>query len=147
MSPVASLLNDIDDARQARDPQRLLAALPYAGFLGVEAALVDGQPRLTLPFQDKLIGNSSAPALHGGALTGFAELTAIVTLLWRQESVNLPKSVTTTVDFRRSAGTRDVSADAKVTRLGRRIATVEVTLWQDSPDKATASAETHFLLG
>jgi uncharacterized protein (TIGR00369 family) len=146
-NPAESLAEDIAAARRGEDPQRLLAALPYAAFLGAEAQLVEGQLRLTLPFRQELVGNIFLPAIHGGALASLAELAAIATLLWQQESFVLPKTVTTTVDFGRSAGPKTTLAQGRVGRLGRRIATVAVSLWQDSPARPVASAQTHFLLG
>jgi uncharacterized protein (TIGR00369 family) len=145
-TPVASLADDIAAARAAGDPQRLLGALPYARLLGAEARLVEGQLRLLLPAAPHNVGNPHLPALHGGALAAFAELAAIVTLLWQQAAFVLPKTVTTTVDFARSAGLKPTEAQGRVGRLGRRIATVEVDLWQDSADRPVASAHTHFLL-
>lgn len=145
-TPVASLAEDIAAARAAGDPQRLLSALPYARLLGAEAELSEGQIRLRLPAAPQNVGNPHLPALHGGALAALAELTAIVTLLWQQAAFVLPKTVTTTVDFARSAGLKATHAQGWVGRVGRRIATVEVDLWQDSAERPVASAHTHFLL-
>lgn len=145
-TPAASLAEDIAAARRAEDPQRLLQALPYARFLGAEARLVEGQLRLLLPPSPHLVGNPLLPALHGGVLAALAELAAIATLLWQQEAFALPKTVTSTVDFARSAGLKPTHAEARVGRLGRRIATVAVNLWQDSAARPVASAHTHFLL-
>lgn len=144
---IASLADDIAAARAASDPQRLLSALPYARLIGAEARLSEGQLRLLLPAAEHNLGNPYLPALHGGALAAFAELTAIVTLLWQQEAFVLPKTVTTTVDFARSATLRDTHAEARISRIGRRVATVAVTVWQESSAKPVASAHTHFLLG
>jgi uncharacterized protein (TIGR00369 family) len=145
-TPAASLADDIAAARAAGDPQRLLSALPYARLLGAEAELAEGRIRLLLPPAPHNVGNPHLPALHGGALAALAELTAIVTLLWQQESFVLPKTVTTTVDFARPAGLRATHAQGRVGRVGRRIATVEVDLWQGSAARPVASAHTHFLL-
>lgn len=145
-SDVASLAEDIAAARAAGDPQRLMTALPYARLMGAEARLIEGQLRVLLPAAQHNVGNPHLPALHGGALAALAELTAIVTLLWQQQAFVLPKTVTTTVDFARSAGLKPTHAQGRVGRVGRRIATVEVDLWQDSRDRPVASAHTHFLL-
>ena len=62
------------------------------------------------------------------------------------DSDRLPKVVTTTVDFARSGQPRDTWAAAEVTRLGRRLATVAVRLWQEDPGRAIATGQAHFLL-
>ncbi len=58
----------------------------------------------------------------------------------------LPKTITFTVDFLRSGLPRDAYARAKVTRKGRRYATVQVEAWQDNRAKPFAQATAHFLM-
>lgn len=133
-------------ARSAGRPQDLAEALPYARFLGVETSLVDGRLQVVLPFRPMLVGNPFLPAIHGGVLGGLIELAASLELIWRHDTERLPKVVTTTVDFARSGQPRALFAEATVTRLGRRIATVAVRLWQDDAQRAIATGQAHFLL-
>ncbi len=140
------LAASLEAARQSDDVTAFLGAIPYARFLEVTAELVEGRVRVTLPFAPSLIGNPFLPAIHGGALASLLELTASVELLWQHQSVGLPKVITTTVDYRRSAEPKDCYAQAEVTRLGRRLATVSVACWQDSIERPAASAQAHFLL-
>jgi len=142
-----SLMARLDEARGANDPAAFIAAIPYARFIGVKATLRGGSLHFVMPFQRILLGNTNIRALHGGALAALAELASSVTLLWRHETAHLPKSITTTMDYRRSATDIDTYAAAEVTRLGRRLATVAVTLWQQAPTKPVAMGQTHFLLG
>lgn len=145
-SRAPTLVQKLAEARAARDPAAFLDAVPYARFLGIEASLADGQILCRLPFHQKLVGNTFLPALHGGATAALAEIAATVILLWRHESERLPKNVTTTMDYRRSAGAADTFAAGEVSRLGRQLATVQVTLWQGSRDKPVAIGQTHYLL-
>ena len=142
----ATLVQRLQAARAAGDPQALVAALPYAGFLGAETLLVEGRLRVCLPFRQALVGNPFLPAIHGGVLGGLIELAATLELLWRHETERLPKVVTTTVDFARSGQPRALFAEATVTRIGRRLATVAVRLWQDDATRAIATGQAHFLL-
>ncbi len=142
----ANLAQQLEKARNRDDVAAFLASIPYARFLEVKAELAEGRVRLTLPFQQSLIGNPYLPAIHGGALASLLELTASVELLWQHQSIGLPKTVTTTVDYRRSAGPRDCYAQAEVTRIGRRLASVSVATWQDSVERPVATAQAHFLL-
>lgn len=149
MSPGAdgrTLVSRLTEARVAKDPAAFLDAVPYARFLEIEATLVAGQLLFRLPFGRKLVGNTFLPALHGGATAALAEIAATVILLWRHESERLPKNVTTTMDYRRMAGAADTFAAGEVTRLGRQLATVQVTLWQEARDKPVAVGQTHYLL-
>ncbi|GAB5467833.1 MAG: PaaI family thioesterase [Rhodospirillales bacterium] len=142
----SGLAQRLEAARSRDDAAAFLACIPYARFLDLTAELAEGRVRLTLPFDPSLIGNTFLPAIHGGALAGLLEMTASMELLWQHQSIGLPKVVTTTVDFRRSAAARDCYAQAEVTRLGRRLATVSVTAWQDASDRPVASAQAHFKL-
>jgi len=140
------LAHRLEAARENDDPVGFLACIPYARLLGLVGELVEGRLRVVQPFRQALIGNTHLPAYHGGALASLLELSATVELLWQHQSIGLPKVITTTVDYRRSAGPRDCYAQAEVTRLGRRIATVSVIAWQDSIERPAATAQAHFLL-
>ncbi len=61
---------------------KLVAAVPYATFLGVSFDRRGDELTATLRYDDKLIGNPMLPALHGGAIAAFMEVTAIIELSW-----------------------------------------------------------------
>lgn len=136
----------IREAREANEPDRLLAVIPYAGFLGLSATIVDGQLRSTLKYSDHLIGDSSIPALHGGTLGALLESTAIFTVLWASDAARLPKTINLTVDYLRSGRARDTYATATIEKEGRRVVNVRAVAWQDDPERPIASANVHFLL-
>ena len=144
--PSSTVFEHIAAARAAADPGRLLAAVPYAQFLGLDAALVDGELVTTMRYAPHLIGNPALPALHGGTLGALLESAAVFSLLWAAETAVLPKTITITVDYLRSAGPRDTSAIGVVTRLGRRVAAVRVEAWQESRSQLVAAAHAHFLI-
>ncbi len=48
--------------------QQVIARIPYAKTLGMEAEYKGGELTTTLRFHEKLIGNPLLPALHGGAI-------------------------------------------------------------------------------
>lgn len=133
-------------ARAAGDPGPLLAAVPYARFLGLDVAVVDDALVTTMRYAPHLIGNPALPALHGGTLGALLESSAVFALLWAAETAVLPKTITITVDYLRSAGPRDTRAAGIVTRLGRRVAAVRVEAWQDDRAQPVATAHAHFLI-
>ena len=122
--------------------------LPYAATLGVHYRREGDGLVLVLPYADSLIG---APArLHGGAVAGLLELTAIATLVLALPAGGpLPalKPVTVTVDFLREGAMRDTHAAATVVKLGRRVAVLGAEAWQERPDKPIAAARMTVLLG
>jgi acyl-coenzyme A thioesterase PaaI-like protein len=56
------------------------------------------------------------------------------------------KPITVTVDYMRGGTPQDTFAEARVERLGKRIANVEATAWQTDRDKPIAAARINFLL-
>ena len=140
---------------------RLIAAVPYIGFLGVRFDRRGDELTGVLPYDPDLIGNPALPALHGGAIAAFLEITAIIELTWTSlwpgmeageidlgggAGLHMPKTIDFTVDFLRSGLPRDSYARARVNRSGRRYASVHVEAWQDNHARPIAQATAHFLM-
>jgi uncharacterized protein (TIGR00369 family) len=141
-----NLLALVAKARETRDPALLAAAIPYAEWMGMAPEVSTGEFLTRMRFQPSSIGNPHLPALHGGTIGALLESAAIFHLLWTSETVTLPKIVTITVDFLRSARPIDTIARAEVTRQGRRIVNVAVDAWQEDRARPVASARAHFLV-
>jgi acyl-coenzyme A thioesterase PaaI-like protein len=153
--------------KQRRDAAlaRMAEAVPYARYLGVGFDRRGDELTAVLAFSEKLVGNPFLPALHGGAIGAFLEITAIMELAWSQvwERMEgggqgaaeidagvfppLPKTIDFTVDYLRSGLPRDAYARARVNRSGRRYASVHVEAWQDNRARPFAQATGHFLTG
>lgn len=124
-----------------------LARVPYARFLGMRADW-DGEALTgVLPYREMLIGNLVLPALHGGALGAFMEITALARLaLDSPESPRQPLTIGVTVEYMRPGRPVDTFARADIKRLGRRIANVHVEAWQDENRTPIALLQGRFLL-
>ena len=117
-----------------------------------------------LHFSDRVIGNPTLPAIHGGVTAAFLEVTSIITLSWAylwpdiesgeidltdvtpETMPRLPKTIDFTVDYLRTGLPRDAYARATVNRQGRRYASVRAEAWQDNKDRLFAQATGHFLM-
>lgn len=126
--------------------QTLLEQIPYARFLGLAIEHKGNEFTMTLPFARKLIGNPLLPALHGGVIGAFLEMTALLQLIDDSTSVSLPKTIDVTIDYLRSGRPVDTFARAIVSRLGRRVANVRAEAWQEERDKPIAALHGHFLV-
>lgn len=134
-------------AREQRDLAPLVALIPYAGWIGMEAGLDEaGRLQLRLPFKPMLVGNPGLPALHGGVVAGFMESAGMLDLLLRLDEDRIPKSVDFSIDYLRAAHPVLTHAACEVERLGRRVAQVQIRCWQDDAAKPIALARAHFLL-
>ena len=150
--------------RRNKALSQLIDSIPYISFLGVNFDRRGDEITAILPYKDELIGNPGLPALHGGSIAAFLEISAIIGLSWAQiwhqiedsrfgadylgEAGNftLPKTIDFSVDYLRSGLPRDSYARAKVNRAGRRYASVHVEAWQDNRDKLFAQGTGHFLM-
>lgn len=152
--------------KQRRDAalRALIGGVPYIQFMGIQFDRRGDELTAVLPFDDRLIGNPTLPALHGGATAGFLEVTAVIELAWQTlweemeqgrldpttlhptHLPRLPKTIDFTVDYLRSGLPRDAYARARVNRSGRRYASVHVEAWQDNRARPFAQATGHFLM-
>jgi uncharacterized protein (TIGR00369 family) len=123
-----------------------LAASPYARFLGLRIDLADGRVTGVLPYAPHLIGNVVLPALHGGVVGAFLELTSLAQLAELAPGAQV-RTVDVTVDYLRSSRAVDSYARAEVMRLGRRVANVRAVAWQGDERRPVATLRGHFLLG
>jgi uncharacterized protein (TIGR00369 family) len=139
----------------ARDYQAEFEALrsriAYAAYLGMELIVAGEQLRFRLPFRPDLIGDPSLPAIHGGVIAGFMEASAQMQMLLLLSERRLPKNIDFSLDYLRSGNAADCHADCAVTRQGRRVAQVQVRVWQyergdPSRTRDIALGRTHFLL-
>jgi uncharacterized domain 1 len=119
---------------------------PYIRFLGMTAELEGETVLACLPFKQELIGNPMIPALHGGVIGAFLEMTALGQLAVAEPSRRMPKTIDVTVEYLRPGKPLDLFARAELRKVGRRIANVHVECWQDRPQNPVAALRGHFLL-
>jgi acyl-coenzyme A thioesterase PaaI-like protein len=141
-----SLVERFEAAKRAGDFQALFDIVPYSKFLGLSGRMEGDELITTMKFSQDLIGNPALPALHGGTLGALLESSAIFELLWRAETIVLPKTITITVDYLRSGAPVDTHARSVVTRHGRRVANVRVEAWQTDRNTPVATAHAIFLV-
>jgi len=141
-----TLLDRWAAAKQTRDLQALVDSIPYSKFLGLTARMEGEELITTMRYRDHLIGNAALPALHGGTLGALLESAAVFELLWRAETVLLPKTVSLTIDYLRSGAPLDTHAHCIITRQGRRVTTARMEAWQTDRSVPVASAHAIFLV-
>ena len=118
---------------------------PYAQLLRLRTDEQDDALRFVMPFHEDVVGRPGF--LHGGAIAGlleFAAFTALVTGDRRGASSRSRSRSRSTICAAGRRGTR--YAEARIERLGNRMANVEAFAWQGERDKPIASARINFLL-
>jgi uncharacterized protein (TIGR00369 family) len=143
---MSKLIELVEKARRENNPGLLTDAIPYARWVGISVEEHNGSLRGLMRFKKELIGNPVLPALHGGTTGALLESTGIFSLLWKSETVLLPKTINLTIDYLRSARPVDTFAKAIVVKQGRRVASVRMEAWQEDPLSPIAAANAHFLI-
>jgi len=134
----------LQQAHELGDYASLLHLIPYAKLIGVECSRVGDDVLFRLPANKDNIGNPLLPAIHGGVIAGFMELSAALHLLIFTGSPGVPKIIDFSLDYLRAGQFRDTWARCLVCRQGRRVANVAITAWQCTESEPIATARAHF---
>lgn len=87
----------------------------------------------------------------GGIVSGptqmaFADRAAYAVILAHIGIVPMAVTSNLNMSFLRGLSSRDFHADAHLIKLGRRLATVDVRIWQDAPDNIAAQSTVTYAL-
>jgi len=109
----------------------------------------DGERRVySIEFSEEHIGNPLIRALHGGVIAMFMEYAAEQELqlsLGEQVEVEV-EAITINVDYLRPTTPNGLSAAVTLTKLGRRLAIIDITAWQNNETKPVAKATCSFAI-
>ncbi|CAI8835867.1 Thioesterase [Pseudomonas sp. IT-P12] len=141
---IENLPEHLQQAHEKGEYAALLQLIPYAQLIGVECSRVGDDLLFRLPANRDNIGNPLLPAIHGGVIAGFMELSAALHLLILTGSPDVPKIIDFSLDYLRAGQFRDTWARCQVCRQGRRVANVAVTAWQSTEAEPIATARAHF---
>ena len=117
---------------------------PYAQLLRLRTEQDGDALRFVMPFHEDVVGRPGY--LHGGAIAGLLEFAAFTALTRAIGEEVVKKPITVTIDYMRGGTPTDTFAEAKIERLGNRMANVEAYAWQGERDKPIAAARINFLL-
>jgi len=133
-------------ARLERDPQSIMDLIPYASFIGAETKTEDNRVLYWLDKHPSNIGNPSLPAIHGGVIGGFLELSATIEAIYSLDIIDMPKVVDFSLDYLRPGRFKTIYARCQVLRQGKNLLNVSATAWQDDEQIPIATARCHFLI-
>ena len=136
----------LQQVHKSGDLAALIGVIPYAETLGMNCERFGEDVIFTLPAKDSNLGNPILPAIHGGVIGGFMEMSAALYLVLHQESGRLPRIVDFSIDYLRAGLNRSTFAECHLTRQGNRVANVMVACWQKSRSEPIATARAHFIL-
>jgi len=140
------MIKIIQQARANKSFDALIAEVPYAKLIGMQAFYLGDDILFKLPALESNIGNPTLPAIHGGCIGGFMELAASFHVLSTVDCERIPKVVDFSLDYLRPGRFQDTYARCQVVRQGRKVVNVSVSAWQNTEQEPIANARTHLLL-
>jgi acyl-coenzyme A thioesterase PaaI-like protein len=144
--PLEDWQANVAAARLENSPQTVLEMIPYAAFIGAQARIEDDQLLYWLDKRPSNIGNPSLPAIHGGVIGGFLELSAAIEIIYSLDIAAVPKVVDFSLDYLRAGRYKTIYASCKVLRQGKKLINVTASAWQDDENTPIATARCHFLI-
>ena len=126
--------------------EAFLQRVPYIRYLGMQVEMAGDEMTAILPFSDHIVGNPMLPAIHGGVLGAFMEMTAVAQLSVAATLKRQPRTVDVSIEYLRSGRPLTTYARAQIKKIGRRIANVHVEAWQEQRAAPIAALRGHFLL-
>lgn len=131
---------------RAKQVEAFLKRTPFAETLGMRCDIRGDEMTTVMPFSEKLIGNITIRALHGGAIASFLELTAVAQVFLVSEMARPPRPINLTIDYLRQGKAMDLYARAYITKMGRRMTSVRAEAWQEESARPVTALMAHFLV-
>jgi len=143
---MTKLQDIVKRTHEKSDYADLIAIMPYAQTIGLVCERFGDDVIFKLPPKPSNLGNPILPAIHGGVIGGFMELSASLYLVMFQKEVKkLPKIIDFSIDYLRAGLNRETYVTCQLTRQGNRVANVSITAWQKLQAVPIATARAHFL--
>lgn len=136
----------IEAARLEKSPQSVMEMIPYADFIGAQVRVEEDNLLYWMDERPSNIGNPSLPAIHGGVIGGFLELSSAVEILYSLDIAAVPKVVDFSLDYLRAGRYKTIYARCNVLRQGKKLINVTATAWQENEETPIATARCHFLI-
>ena len=124
----------------------MIARTPYAQMLGiVSIASEPGTVTLMMPSTSDLEGREGF--LYGGVIASLLELACLEAIMQEPSVVApRPKPINMSFDFLRGGLLVDSYAQARLSRIGRRVVNADAICWQSDREKPIANGHMHLLL-
>lgn len=115
-------------------------AIPFNRFMGIKvAAHGDGSARLELPYRPEFIGDPRRPALHGGVISTLIDVCggfAVWTKIAIEDRIS---TIDLRVDYLSPGRPELLVCEAKVVRVGNRVAVTDVRAFHPSEPTTTVA--------
>lgn len=133
---------------QPGDPGEVMAALPHAREIGMKLhRAVGGKSLLSVPYDQRLIGDPDSGVLHGGVITTLLDTACGAAVMSMPEKLRATATLDLRIDYMRPASVgQTVLAEAECYRMTRSIGFARAVAYHEDPADPIASAAAAFML-
>ncbi len=130
------------------DAGEIMSGMPHGREIGMRLhRSAEGKALLSLPYDDRLIGDPESGVLHGGVMTVLLDTASGSAVMSRMAKMTALATLDLRIDYMRPATPgRAVYAEAECYRLTRSVGFTRAVAYHDSPDEPIASAAGAFML-
>ncbi|MCR8826213.1 PaaI family thioesterase [Pseudosulfitobacter koreensis] len=122
--------------------RQFIQAIPHARDLGLELiTLEDGVSVISMPYDEKLVGNPATGVIHGGAVSALMDTCSGAAVMCHPTGPAGTATIDLRIDYMRSAKPGDtITATATCYHMTRSVAFVRVTAVDSDTDNPVATA-------
>lgn len=130
------------------DPGELMAGLPHSREIGMRLhQSKSGIAVLSVPYDEKLVGDPETRVLHGGVITALLDTACGSAVMSMPEKLRSTATLDLRIDYMRPATAgQTVWARAECYRMTRSIGFARAVAYHEDPDDPIASAAGAFMI-
>ena len=129
----------VDKAKIAR---QFIQTIPHSKALGMEiTALGDGMAEITMPYDERFIGDPKTGVIHGGAVSALMDTCGGAAVMSHPDAPAGTATIDLRIDYMRAATPgQAITARAEAYHITRSVAFVCATACDDDTDRPVATA-------
>ncbi|MBM2321138.1 MULTISPECIES: PaaI family thioesterase [Marivita] len=129
-------------ADKARIARQFIETIPHSKALGMEiTALGDGMAEITMPYDERFIGDPKSGVIHGGAVSALMDTCGGAAVMSHPDAPAGTATIDLRIDYMRAATPgQSITARAEVYHITRSVAFVRATACDDDTDRPVATA-------